>query len=141
VIQVFTGRSSYRAGVETATGTLEVAVWCRPGIREEQDLAMVDSACPWCILPPSVAAELGYDLDAEGSTRLHSRFGLATGELIRLPITFDADEGEALEVEATWFVSPDWPGPMVIGWRGCLERMRFTFDPGGDDFYFAPLAS
>jgi len=26
---------------------------------------------------------------------------------------FAADEGEPAEVEATWFLSPDWPGPIV----------------------------
>jgi len=25
----------------------------------------------------------------------------------------------------------------VIGWSGCLERMRFAFDPRENDFYFA----
>ena len=59
----------------------------------------------------------------------HTRFGLLAGELIRLPVRFLADEGEPAEVEATWFLSPEWPGPIVIGWKGCLERMRFAFDP------------
>ena len=68
---------------------------------------------------------------------LHTRFGLLSGELVRMPVVFAADEGEPAEVEATWFISPDWPGPMVIGWNGCLERMRFAFDPRENDFYFA----
>ena len=42
-------------------------------------------------------------------------------------------------MDATWFVAPDWPGPSVIGWRGCLERMRFALDPGEEAFYFSEL--
>ncbi|MBI4531612.1 MAG: hypothetical protein HY709_08815, partial [Candidatus Latescibacteria bacterium] len=48
----------------------------------------------------------------------------------------EAEEGENVEVEATWFISPDWPGPIVIGWKGCLERLRFAVDPSEDTFYF-----
>jgi hypothetical protein len=33
----------------------------------------------------------------------------------------------------------EWPGPMVLGWKGCLERIRFGFDPNVESFYFADL--
>jgi hypothetical protein len=99
--------------------------------------ALLDTASQWCILPPDVALQLGYVPTDQGETRLHTRFGVLTGELIRLPIFFLADEGEPAEVEATWFLSPDWPGPIVVGWKGCLERIRFAFDPREDTLYFA----
>jgi hypothetical protein len=54
-------------------------------------------------------------------------------------LSFPADEGSPLDVEVTWFVSADWPGPVVIGWRGSLERLRFGLDPSSDDFYFGPV--
>jgi hypothetical protein len=98
---------------------------------------LLDTASEWCVLTPTVALDLGYDLPNEGDVRLHSRFGLLTGELIRLLVVFVADEGQPAEIEATWFLSPDWPGPLVIGWKGCLERMRSAFDPRESDFYFA----
>jgi hypothetical protein len=44
-----------------------------------------------------------------------------------------------LEVDASCFVSQDWPGPLIIGWKGCLERSRFALDPGEDTFLFAEL--
>jgi hypothetical protein len=139
VNQTFTGRTRYHTDVETSTGSLEIAVRCRVGPRTAQDIAMLDTACPWCMLPPSVAMDLGYELESDGGTRMHTRFGLLAGEVIRLPIAFVAAEGDPLEVDATWFLSPDWPGPMVIGWKGCLERMRFASDPNANDFYFAAL--
>jgi hypothetical protein len=82
---------------------------------------------------------LGYDPASEGPTRLHTRFGLMVGELIRLPVTFVADEGEPTTVEATWFLSADWPGPLVIGWKGCLARMRFAVEPDIDEFHCEQL--
>ena len=97
----------------------------------------MDTTNLWCILPPAIALTLEYTPDSEGDTRLHTRFGLLTGELVRLPVVFAADEGEPAEVEATWLLSQNWPGPIVIGWSGCLERVRFAFEPRENDFYFA----
>jgi hypothetical protein len=137
VNQEYPGRASYQSNVEEATGKLLVVVQCQVGGRTRKDPALLDTASEWCILPPEVALGLGYTPNPDGDTRLHTRFGLLTGELLRLPVVFAADEGEPAEVEATWFLSPDWPGPVVIGWSGCLERMRFAFDPRENDFYFA----
>jgi hypothetical protein len=137
VNQIFTGRSEYSSDATGALGSLLVAVRCKVGAGGEEDFALVDTASQWCVLPPDVAIELGYTPTNDGATRLHTRFGVLSGELVRLPVIFAADEGEPAEVEATWFLSPDWPGPLVIGWKGCLERVRFAFDPRGDSFYFA----
>jgi hypothetical protein len=137
VNQSYPGRAKYLSNVDEPTGKLLVAVLCRVGVRTEKDAGLVDTATPWCILPPSIGVDLGYDPDQEGDALLHTRFGLLHGELIRLPVLFVADEGEPAEVEATWFLSADWPGPVVVGWSGCLERMRFAFDPRENDFYFA----
>jgi hypothetical protein len=112
-------------------------VRCVVGDRTDEDVALLDTASQWCVLPPDVALDLGYDLDAEGTVRFHSRFGLLSGELLRIPVRFLTDEGKPADIEATWFLSPDWPGPLVIGWKGCLERMRFACDPRENDFYFA----
>jgi hypothetical protein len=137
VNQEYPGRAKYLSNVDASTGNLLVAVQCQVGARTRKDPALLDTASEWCILPSAVALGLGYTPNPEGDTRLHTRFGLLSGELIRLPVVFAADEGEPAEVEATWFLSPDWPGPVVIGWNGCLERMRFAFDPRENDFYFA----
>lgn len=68
--------------------------------------------------------------------RLEIRLGTFEGRLERLPIQFPAIEGHPLRVEAAWFVSPHWPGPLVLGWKGCLERFRFALDPREERFYF-----
>jgi len=125
--------------VAEPTGDLLVAVLCRVGDRPEEYAALLDTASHWCLLPPAVARLLGCDLDAVSDTHLLTRFGRLTGNLLRFRTFLVASEGESVEIEATWFVCTDWPGPMVLGWRGCLERIRFGFDPGEEIFYFAEL--
>lgn len=39
--------------------------------------------------------------------------------------------------DATCFLSPEWQSPMVIGWKTCLESMRFGLDPTQDLIYYA----
>ncbi len=58
------------------------------------------------------------------------------GALYREALRISADEGEPLDVEATVFVSPDWPGPSFIGYQGLLQRIRFAVDPETNLFYF-----
>ena len=67
---------------------------------------------------------------------MHTRFGLLEGFLARAPVTFAADRD--LVVDATWFISSEWNGPVVLGWKGCLERMHFAFDTVGELFWFGP---
>jgi hypothetical protein len=54
-------------------------------------------------------------------------------------VLFLATDGEPLSVDAICFTSESWPGPFVIGWKGCLERMRFGLDPSEEAFYFGSL--
>jgi hypothetical protein len=139
VIQSYSGSSHYQSVVAARTGDLLVAVFCRVGHRPVEHLALPDTASHWCVLPPEVSSGLELDSDAPSDTFLLTRFGRISGYLIRLPATLVAAEGQDVEIEATWFVSPDWPGPLVLGWKGCLERMRFGFDPGSESFFFAEL--
>lgn len=44
-----------------------------------------------------------------------------------------------MTIEATCFTSPDWLGPNVLGWKGCLERLRFAVDPGDESFFVGRL--
>ncbi|RLC10701.1 MAG: hypothetical protein DRI57_20015 [Deltaproteobacteria bacterium] len=67
------------------------------------------------------------------------------GELHRVSITLLADpgQGDELTIESTTFVSEEWEGPVVLGYRGFLERMRFALDPGiipGEQIFYFGLA-
>jgi hypothetical protein len=138
VRQEYTGRSPYFADLNEGSSLLLVTVACFIEELPQRIYALLDTASPWCILPPSLAARLGLDLTTgEEATSLSTRFGTLVGRLERMSLTFDASEGRPLVVQATWFVSADWPGPMVVGWKGCLERIQFGFNTTLEMFYFA----
>ena len=137
--QVYTGRTRYLARHEVGPHTLLVAISCSPGDLPGGGVALLDTAAEWCVLPRPLAEELGVADGAGPAIRLNTRFGTFHGTLERLPVRFLAATGESVIVEATWFVSPEWPGPVVLGWVGCLQRVRFALDPAGEDFYFASL--
>jgi hypothetical protein len=68
--------------------------------------------------------------------------GRIAGSLHRINISLLAEQnsGYDLTVDSSIFVSEEWPGPIVLGYRGFLERTRFALDPGvvpGEQmFYF-----
>ena len=75
-------------------------------------------------------------------TNISTRLGRIPGSLYRINITLIAEENRDydLTVESSVFVSKEWRGPIVLGYRGFLERIRFALDPGvvpGEQmFYF-----
>jgi hypothetical protein len=67
--------------------------------------------------------------------------GTLSGDLYRLPLRLIASEGNAIEIQATAIV-PDlnqdhWrDAPTFLGFRDCLDRLRFAIDPSEEKFYF-----
>lgn len=94
-------------------------------------LAMIDTGAQYTVIGGEIA-ELacahGEDLDLDVS--MSTRLGTIRGRMYRLAIELVAEEGEDLSVSATVLVAPDWSGPVVLGYRGFLERVRLGFDPG-----------
>ncbi|MCP4627568.1 MAG: hypothetical protein GY850_29240 [bacterium] len=67
------------------------------------------------------------------------------GSLHHVNITLLAEKnsGDDLTIESTAFVSEEWEGPTVLGYRGFLERIRFALDPGlipGEQIFYFGLA-
>jgi hypothetical protein len=111
-----------------------VAVPCSVGDPALATYGLLDTAAEWCVLSAEVVASLELKTVGEPA-RMETRLGRFSGSLERLSLHFQGDEGDFLTVEATCFVSPDWPGPLVLGWKGCLERFRFALDPREERFY------
>jgi hypothetical protein len=138
--QEYSARAPYYADFQAGPHRLVVAVACQLGGLPY--FALLDTAADWCILPPEVGRVLGYDLDPDPDLPPYStRHGLLFGRQERVPVTLLPAEGDPLEVDATWFIAADWPGPVVLGWKGCLERVRFALDPspGAEQFYFGTV--
>lgn len=133
-----TGVASYRdADTERPRQPPRVVVRVQPRPLSNPVLAVLDTAAPWCILRPQIGELIADDLEAmPGSVKLGTRLGVFEGRLYRGWLTLLAQEGESLDLEATFFLSPHWQGSNFIGYEGVLDRIRFAIDPGANLFYF-----
>jgi hypothetical protein len=139
------GSAPFRAVSKTDAWSLTVAVQCRIEDLESDYFALLDTGAEWSVIGEDVLTLIKDRLDSPiRSLKMSTRFGMIFGELHRVNITLLTAPGQGadLTVESTAFVSEEWEGPTVLGYRGFLERIRFAFDPGvvpGEQiFYFGP---
>lgn len=114
-------------------------IFARVRFGQQIMLAMVDTGAPWCILP-----EFGPAPDPNGDRYpLVVRGSSYEGCLVRDQLTLLAEDGESLDIEATFFV-PDldddesWPHPYFLGLGGFLERLTIGFDSNRSLIHFGP---
>jgi hypothetical protein len=91
-------------------------------------------------LEQDIARALGLFHASGTFSRLSTRLGDLRGRLLRIPLKILADEGNSLEFEATFFVSPDWHGGTFLGYSGLLDRLRIGLDCPRNLFYFGEAA-
>ncbi len=133
-----TGVSAY---FDVRPGIREPLPRIQPGGAPRSFIALLDTGGHYCILHPEVAASIEDQMvDRLGSANLFTARGRVRGDLYLHRLTLLAQEGEPLDFDATVFVSADWQGPNFLGYTGALDRFRFAIDPGGNRFYFGPLA-
>jgi hypothetical protein len=136
----FSGRAVYAADYQEGPHRLFVAVACRVEGLPIRLEALLDMGSEWCVMRSDLARHFSDDVLGGGAPGvLSTRFGAIHGTVQRLSLTLIATEGQNLTLDTSWFISEDWPGPMVVGWKGCPERMRFALDPSDESFYFAEL--
>ncbi len=103
-------------------------------------LAQLDTGAAWTILDPQLADALGVNVLEGELVQLSTRFGEFKGHLARTTLRFLADEGDSLDIEATVFVSREWPtGRNFIAYSCTLERIRFAVDAGKNWIYYGVL--
>ncbi len=109
-----------------------MAVRCKlpgvPGI----EMALLDTGAQWSMIGGELARILlgSIEITNDKPPAMQTRKGRMQGKMGRLTITLVAEEGRHLDVDATVMLSEDWPGPVVLGYRGLLERARLALDPG-----------
>jgi hypothetical protein len=125
-------------GFHEETGKIFIRVVPQP--LQVEILAQLDTASPWLIFDADISRQLGI-VDGQGApATLGTRFGRMDGRLESVVITIVADEGDALEIQATAFVCDAWPaGYNFVGYTGVLERVRFAVDPDANDFFFGAI--
>ena len=136
------GVSSYYDSAEDEAEPSEPRIYIRIRLHDVggvEVLAMVDTGAPWCILQGPIAKTIKPRLlDLEQELVMSTRFGRIVGRLYSGVVSLIPDDGEALAVETTFFLSPDWPGGNFVGYLGFLDRIRFAIDPINNFFYFGP---
>jgi hypothetical protein len=124
-----TGSAAFYIEPEDCGHKIVVGVHCRIADFEETEIALLDTGAQWSV----VGGELAHEFDNYPILRecdIDTRFGRIKGKLLLSKITLIADEGNDLSMEGTIFVSEDWPGPIVLGFRGFMEKLRIALDPG-----------
>lgn len=124
---------------------MPAAVLCAFEELEEEYDALLDTASQFCVMRADVGEVLGLDPDVQPRQQLRTLDGTIEGALHKHTVCLRAIVGENVAVDASWLVSRDWRGPIVLGWMGFLQSIAFGCDPGVtlDDvgtFYFAPLS-
>ncbi len=139
------GAAQYWVERDVGNHLLVVAARCRLGDLEVDDLALLDTGAQWSVIGGELAELVREHAHDPGeSFAISTRLGSFEGRLYRMRVTLIADDGSDLQVEATVLIAPAWHGPVVLGYRGLLERVRVALDPGvvEDDnwMYFGPVS-
>ena len=71
--------------------------------------------------------------------RILTKDGRFDGRLEQASLDIVADEGDALSVTATVWVSADWRGGTFLGYAGLLDHICFAVDPNDNSFHFGPI--
>ena len=121
----------YRIATEHEGSQLTVAVPCRVVGLPFEIQALLDTGAAWSIIGGDLADLLVANLGPTGQTMiLATRLGRIRGVLHEMDVTLVAERGDDLVVSASILVAPGWMGPVVLGYQGFLERIRFALDPG-----------
>jgi hypothetical protein len=132
------GRASFDDALPNVRGSAKVIVKIQLGGLDVPLRAQLDTAAEWSVVATEVAADLGLLAAAGEPKKYQTRLGTFDGKLVKHTIILPADEGDSLAVDATVWVSQEWPGSNFLGYRGLLESVRFALDPQQNDFYFGP---
>lgn len=118
---------------ETDDRTYCVGVICKLGEAEFNAIALLDTGSQWSVISSEIAESVAQVIsESLGPITMHTSRGDYDGTLHRLQITLLADTGlgNDLSIDGTVAILHGWPGPIVLGYHGFLERVRFAIDPG-----------
>lgn len=135
-----TGKSTFLDRADSSPEpTAKIWVRIAPDSLGGEILAQLDTGAAWSILEREVAESLSL-LNGQGPhAKLHTRYGPIDGRLERTRIDIIAEQGDSLSIDATVFISPQWPGGSFLGFGGLLERVRFAIDPTDNSFHFGSM--
>ena len=105
--------------------------------KEIPTLALLDTGADWSVIKWELAEQLECeDLPNCGEVGYETRLGVFQGSLFRIPYRILAESGESLSGEGTFWASPNWGGPTILGYNGFLANLRTGLDPIRSQFHF-----
>lgn len=127
--------NSYAAGDAYSRITVQVELQAQ---RSMEITAIVDTAAPYVMCQREVASYLGLEFSGTGDVdTVNIRGTSVQGSLHRIPISFLAEKGSDLTIEASVFVPERYELPhSFLGLTSCLESIYFAVDPLNEMFYF-----
>lgn len=142
------GIAQYFPFHKVGAASLIIGVKCQLADQEYTEVALFDTGSQWSIIDGETAKIIeDHFSEPCGNIKIHTRYGKMDGTLRRLPIRLLADDdcGVNLNIDSTVAVVPDWPGPVVLGYNGFLEKIRFAIEPSYspetvDKIYFDKIA-
>ncbi len=136
----FIGASRYAdAHPELDEAEPRIYVKFRPQGAEVPHLGLLDTGGHYCVLTAEIADSVADHLtESLGRATLRTAHGLVSGDLYIHTISFIAEVGEPLDVDAVMFVSPDWRGPSILGYTGVLDRILLALNPRTNRYFFGP---
>ncbi len=103
-------------------------------------MAMLDTGSTYSVLDADMADHLGaFDETDAPVVDLATRHGLMRGSLVRRRVWLLAEEGESLDVDATFWVGPEWRYGHFLGYTGFLQRIRLALDPQSNQLHFGAI--
>lgn len=122
---------------------ISVGVNCRFSPETLRTVALLDTGSEWSVLGEPLASDLDDGVPL-GSVPMSTRLGRFIGRIHRVPVTLLSELGTDVTIAATVLLTPDWPGPPILGFTGCLERVRFALVPSATGqhtwVHFAPTS-
>ena len=139
-----TGASEYHYHPATEVETVP-RIFVKVRIEGVPTEGVIDTGGMYFICDPILASRLRLEPEQGiGTESIVIRGQGYRGTLHRVTLTFLAEEGESMDVEATAFVpliyaEEEWTLPNFLGMYCCMERCRFAVDPDKQRFYFGPV--
>lgn len=116
---------------EIAGRKIIVGVRCRISNAETEEIALLDTGSTYTVINSELVEEFENQLIEEGEDEILTYAGKVEGKLVRLDKTLLAEEGDNLPIpNALALISEEWYGPVVLGYRGLLDKIRIALDPG-----------
>lgn len=109
---------------------LIISVKCSFGNSADNYYALFDTGAEWAVVSQSIVnANPENFISLETSVMLSSRFGQQEGTLHECSVSILVDSGEDIIFDATVLVIPEWEGPVVLGFKTLLNKIRWACDP------------